>query len=63
MTFEVKSVFSSQLMQDIGDGYPIAIGLYFLRDVQGHEIDAIIETAPRQLIAVEIKAGQAIATD
>lgn len=37
--------------------------LYFLRDKQGHEVDAVIETAPRRLQAVEIKAGETVSSD
>jgi len=37
--------------------------LHFLRDKAGHEIDAIIETAPGTLQAVEIKAGATVARD
>lgn len=36
-------------------------GLYFWRDSQGHEIDAVIEQG-QQLTAVEIKAGKTINT-
>lgn len=37
--------------------------LYFLRDKEGHEIDALVETAPRRFHAVEIKAGETVASD
>jgi predicted AAA+ superfamily ATPase len=37
--------------------------LHFLRDKEGHEIDAFIETAPNTLHAVEIKSGETIASD
>jgi uncharacterized protein len=37
--------------------------LYFLRDHEGHEIDALIETAPNVFQAVEIKSGETIASD
>jgi predicted AAA+ superfamily ATPase len=37
--------------------------LYFLRDKQGHEIDAIIETAPDIFQAIEVKSGETIASD
>jgi uncharacterized protein len=37
--------------------------LHFLRDKEGHEIDALIETAPDTFHAVEIKSGETIATD
>jgi len=37
--------------------------LYFLRDREGHEIDALIETAPGTLHAVEVKSGETIASD
>jgi len=37
--------------------------LYFLRDKEGHEIDAFIETAPDTYQAVEIKSGETIASD
>jgi predicted AAA+ superfamily ATPase len=38
-------------------------GLYFLRDKQGHEIDALIEASPGHLHAVEIKSGETISAD
>ena len=37
--------------------------LYFLRDKQGHEVDAVIEAAPRRLHGVEIKAGETVSSD
>jgi predicted AAA+ superfamily ATPase len=37
--------------------------LHFLRDKEGHEIDALIETAPNTFHAVEIKSGETIASD
>jgi uncharacterized protein len=37
--------------------------LYFLRDHEGHEIDAVIETAPNTFQAVEVKSGETIASD
>jgi predicted AAA+ superfamily ATPase len=37
--------------------------LHFLRDKEGHEIDALIETAPDTFQAVEIKSGETIASD
>lgn len=37
--------------------------LYFLRDKEGHEIDAFIETAPNTFQAVEVKSGETIASD
>ena len=37
--------------------------LHFLRDKEGHEIDAIIETAPGKIHAVEIKSGETVAGD
>ncbi len=37
--------------------------LYFLRDKEGHEIDAIIETAPDTFQAVEVKSGETVASD
>jgi len=38
-------------------------GIYFIRDKQGHEIDAIIETGPNTFHAVEIKSGMTISSD
>jgi hypothetical protein len=35
----------------------------YLRDKDGHEVDAIIETAPDTFHAVEIKSGETIASD
>ena len=37
--------------------------LHFLRDKEGHEIDALIETGPNTFHAVEIKSGETIASD
>lgn len=37
--------------------------LHFLRDKEGHEIDALIETAPDTFQAIEIKSGETIAAD
>jgi predicted AAA+ superfamily ATPase len=37
--------------------------LYFLRDKEGHEIDALIETGPDTFQAVEIKSGETVASD
>jgi hypothetical protein len=37
--------------------------LHFLRDKEGHEVDALIETAPDTFHAVEIKSGETIASD
>jgi predicted AAA+ superfamily ATPase len=37
--------------------------LHFLRDKEGHEIDAFVETAPKCFHAVEIKSGETVAAD
>jgi len=37
--------------------------LFFLRDKQGHEVDALIETAPAFLHGVEVKSGETVAPD
>ncbi len=37
--------------------------LYFWRDVQGHEIDCIIEKSLHQLVPLEVKAGMTIRAD
>jgi len=37
--------------------------LHFLRDKEGHEIDALVETAPGTLVAVETKSGSTVAED
>lgn len=37
--------------------------LYFLRDKEGHEVDAVIEGAPGELHAVEIKSGSTVNSD
>ncbi|TVR46667.1 MAG: ATP-binding protein [Planctomycetota bacterium] len=37
--------------------------LYFLRDKQGHEVDALIQTAPDTFQAIAIKSGETIASD
>ena len=36
---------------------------HFLRDKEGHEVDALIETAPDTFQAIEIKSGETIASD
>ena len=41
----------------------IKTSLHFLRDKEGHEIDALIETGPNSFQAVEIKSGETIASD
>ena len=37
--------------------------LHFLRDKEGHEIDAFVETEPKRFHAVEIKSGETVAAD
>jgi predicted AAA+ superfamily ATPase len=37
--------------------------LHFLRDRSGHEIDAVVETGPDRLDAIEMKSGQTVAAD
>ncbi|CAN5465665.1 hypothetical protein BH23VER1_BH23VER1_09040 [soil metagenome] len=37
--------------------------LHFLRDKQGHEIDALVETGPTELQAIEVKSGEPVASD
>lgn len=37
--------------------------LHFLRDKEGHEVDAFIETAPNTFQSIEIKSGETIASD
>ncbi len=37
--------------------------MYFLRDKQGHELDAVIESGQGQLTGIEIKSGATIASD
>jgi predicted AAA+ superfamily ATPase len=37
--------------------------LHFLRDKQGHEIDALIESSPTEVHAIEVKSGETIAAD
>ncbi len=37
--------------------------LHFLRDKEGHEVDAFIETGPDTFHAVEVKSGETIAAD
>lgn len=41
----------------------ITPSIYFWRDVQGHEIDCIIEKSFEQTIPIEIKARKTVATD
>lgn len=38
-------------------------GLHYLRDKEGNEVDAFIETAPNKGHAVEVKSGSTIASD
>lgn len=37
--------------------------VYFLRDKEGHEVDLVVETAPKVIQAVEIKSGATVAGD
>lgn len=37
--------------------------LHFLRDKQGNEVDALIETGPQTFQAVEVKSGETVASD
>ncbi|MCP5544467.1 MAG: ATP-binding protein [Akkermansiaceae bacterium] len=37
--------------------------LHFLRDKQGREVDALVESGPTQIEAIEIKSGETIASD
>lgn len=37
--------------------------IYFLRDKEGHEIDAFIETTPGTFQAVEVKSGETVVSD
>ncbi len=37
--------------------------LHFLRDKEGHEIDALIETGSNSIHTVEVKSGETIASD
>jgi len=37
--------------------------VYFLRDKQGHELDAVIEMGSQSLMGIEIKSGATIASD
>lgn len=37
--------------------------VYFLRDKQGHELDAVIELGAKHLLGLEIKSGATIASD
>ncbi len=37
--------------------------LYFLRDKEGHEIDALIQSGPATIQAIEIKSGSTVASD
>ncbi|MFK7997349.1 MAG: ATP-binding protein, partial [Granulosicoccus sp.] len=37
--------------------------VYFLRDKQGHELDALIETGSGSLMGIEIKSGATVASD
>lgn len=37
--------------------------LHFLRDKEGHEVDALIETGPNTFHAIEVKSGETIASD
>ena len=37
--------------------------VYFLRDKQGHELDAVIELGSGHLLGIEVKSGATIASD
>jgi predicted AAA+ superfamily ATPase len=37
--------------------------LFFLRDQSGHEVDALVQTAPNTFAAIEVKAGKTVASD
>jgi hypothetical protein len=37
--------------------------IWFLRDRGGHEIDLLVESAPKRLAAVEIKSGETVSGD
>ena len=37
--------------------------VHFLRDKQGHEIDAVIEPRPGELLGIEMKSGATVASD
>ncbi|MBX3739967.1 MAG: ATP-binding protein [Akkermansiaceae bacterium] len=37
--------------------------LHFLRDKQGREVDALVETSPTEIQAIEVKSGETIASD
>ena len=37
--------------------------VHFLRDKEGHEVDAIVETGPASLLAVEAKSGETLPSD
>lgn len=37
--------------------------LHFLRDKQGREVDALVETSPMEIQAVEVKSGETVASD
>jgi len=37
--------------------------IYFIRDKQGHEIDALIETGPNTFQAAEIKSGMTVTSE
>jgi len=38
-------------------------GVYFLRDRQGHELDAVVEVAPGEILGIEMKSGATVASD
>jgi predicted AAA+ superfamily ATPase len=52
---------SEMLKARLNQGHPP--GLWFLRDQQGHEVDALVETAPDAFAAVEIKSGETVSGD
>ncbi|MDR2675291.1 MAG: ATP-binding protein, partial [Opitutaceae bacterium] len=54
-------VVTELLKQQLALGAPPAITYW--RDKQGHEIDAVVETAPSEFHAIEIKSGQTVAPD
>lgn len=60
------ALFENWIMTEIlkqHTNHGVKPALYFLRDKEGHEIDALIETGPDTFDAVEIKSGETIASD
>jgi predicted AAA+ superfamily ATPase len=59
-------IFESMIVTEFfkyGFNHGLNISLYFWRDVQGHEIDLVLEKTFFDLIPIEIKSRMTLSTD